>query len=122
MKKSHPEGWLFYDNPDGFAPLRSERLFSVLDDDAACFARGRETGDGVSPGGADGGDDLFHLAGALGHLPKFLLGLCQLVAETLVALQFSIQHRCAQATCIYVALPVISGNDAALAILIAASQ
>ena len=46
----------FYDNLDGVDPLRSERLFAVLDDNAACFARGGKTGDGVSSRGADGSD------------------------------------------------------------------
>lgn len=102
--------------------LRPEYHLSVLDDDASCFTRGGNTGDGVSSRVADGNINLFYLACTLGLIPKFLLGLSQLIAETLVALQLGIEYRSAQAACIHIALPVVSGDDAALAILVAASQ
>ena len=102
--------------------LRTIKLLTVLDDDASCFARGGNTGDGVSPRGADRGINLFYFAGTLRHFDKLLTGLGQLLAESLVALQLGIQHRRAQASGIDVALPVIPCDDAALAILIAASR
>ena len=51
---------------NNLSALASERLLSVLDDDASCFTRGGKAGDGVSLRGADRSDDFFHLACALG--------------------------------------------------------
>jgi hypothetical protein len=61
---------------------------TVLDDDASSFIGCGNAADGISLRVACGLADCVHCNTALatGKLIKFLLGLCQLFAETLIAL------------------------------------